>query len=75
MAAGETGRRDLSMQAHDLAAEPEAVHWAQVCAWVPGTGHCRNRDCSNACLFHQQLEADEQRIQRWRRLRRFLGRR
>ena len=75
MAAGEPGRRSLSMQAQDFAAEPDAARWAQVCAWVPGTGHCRNRDCSDACLFHEQREADEQRVQRWRRLRRNLGRR
>ena len=75
MAAGEIGRPNLSMRARDLAAEPEAVRWAQFCAWVPGTGHCRNHDCSDACLFHDQREADERRIRRWRRLRRFLGRR
>ena len=75
MAAGETGRPNLSTRAQDLAAEPEAVHWAQVCAWVPGTGHCRNRDCSNVCLFHEQREADQQRVRRWRRLRRVLSRR
>jgi hypothetical protein len=75
MAAGETGRPNLSMRAQDLAAEPEAMHWAQFCAWVPGTGYCRNHDCSDACLFHEQREADVRSVQRWRRLRRFLGRR
>jgi hypothetical protein len=33
MAAGETGRPNLSMRARDLAAEPEAARWAQFCAW------------------------------------------
>ncbi len=58
--------------AQNLAAEPEAARWAGLCAWVPGTGHCRNRDCSEACLFHAQRSADERRVRRWRRLRRLL---
>lgn len=75
MAAAEAGRPRLSARAQDLAAEPEAMRWAQACEWVPGTGHCRNRDCSHACLFHEQREADIQCIQRWRRLRRLPVRR
>jgi len=75
MAADEAGRPNLSVRAQDLAAEPEAMRWAQFCAWVPGTGHCRNHDCSDTCLFQEQREADEQRVQRWRRLRRVFNRR
>ena len=29
----------------ELAAHPDALRWAHECGWLPGTGHCRNRDC------------------------------
>jgi hypothetical protein len=54
----------------ELAADPEAARWARDCAWVPGTGHCRNRPCSAACLFRPQRVAEARRVLRWRRRRR-----
>ena len=58
--------------ARDLAAEPDAAHWASSCAWLPGTGHCRDRDCSAACILRPGREAEARRIARWRRLRRAI---
>jgi hypothetical protein len=75
MAAFEAGRPNLALCVQDLASHPEALCWAAVCAWVPGTGYCRNRDCSEACLLRAQCEADAARVRRWRRLRRIFGRR
>lgn len=54
----------------ELAQEPDAAFWAEACGWVPGTGHCRNRDCASACLFAAQRTAELGRIARRRRLRR-----
>jgi hypothetical protein len=62
-------------RAQDLAAEPEALRWARECAWVPGTGHCRDRNCGWACIFRPQREAEAARVGRWRRLRRMFLRR
>lgn len=59
--------------AADLAQEPEATRWARDCAWVPGTGYCRRRDCGHDCLFRAQRAAEVQRLHRWRRLRRLFG--
>jgi len=53
-----------------LASQPSAARWAQCCAWIPGTGHCRDRDCSHACLFRTRREAETRRLERWRRKRR-----
>jgi len=53
-----------------LAADPDAVHWARECAWVPGTGHCGNRRCSAECLFRPQRLAEAGRITTLRRSRR-----
>jgi hypothetical protein len=61
--------------AQNLAAEPDAARWARECAWVPGTGHCRHRDCGDICVFHAQRAAESRRVQRWRRLRRIFVRR
>ena len=58
------------LRAAELAASPEAEHWASACGWVPGTGHCRNRDCSPECLFHLQWEAEAGQIIQHRRRRR-----
>jgi hypothetical protein len=54
----------------EIVADPEAGRWARDCAWVPGSGHCRNRPCSTACLFHVQRAAEARCILRWRRKRR-----
>ena len=54
----------------ELAGHPDALRWAHECGWVPGTGHCRNRDCSTECLFQPQREAEARRIVRTRRRRR-----
>jgi hypothetical protein len=54
----------------EIIADPEAGRWARDCAWVPGTGHCRNRPCSAACLFRGQRTAELARVVRWRRERR-----
>jgi hypothetical protein len=75
MAASEAGRSNFLSRVSNLAAEPDAASWAGACGWIPGTGHCRNRDCSGACLFQPQREADARRVQRWRRLRRIFTRR
>lgn len=56
----------------ELAFDPAASFWAEACGWVPGTGHCRNRACVAACLFHGQRAAEAHRVMRWRRLRRAL---
>jgi len=61
-------------RAEDLAGDPEAVCWAQLCAWVPGTGYCRNHDCGDACPFRPQREAEARNVRRWRRLRRVFAR-
>ena len=58
----------------ELAADPEAARWARDCAWVPGTGYCRNRPCASACLFRAQRAAEARRILRGRRKRRPLVR-
>ncbi|HML10407.1 MAG TPA: hypothetical protein VK432_06060 [Stellaceae bacterium] len=62
-----------SGRAAELAREPDAPFWAAACGWVPGTGHCRNRDCAEACLFASQRVAEARRIARWRRLRRVFA--
>ena len=62
-------------RADELAAEPGAARWARACAWVPGTGHCRNRLCSVSCTFRPQRDAEARRLTRWRRLRRMFVRR
>jgi hypothetical protein len=75
MAGGEAGSPSRASRVENLAAEPDVARWARDCAWVPGTGHCRNRDCSAACVFREQREAEARRVWRWRRLRRmFAGR-
>jgi len=66
---------DRPLHAQELADDPDAAGWARVCAWVPGTGHCRIRDCSVACLFRPQREDEALRVQRWRRIRRVFARR
>jgi hypothetical protein len=73
MAAIGAGPPSLLARLKSLAIEPQASHWARLCAWVPGTGYCRNRDCSETCLFRAQREAEAARLQRWRRLRRIFG--
>jgi hypothetical protein len=74
MAAFEAGRPDTASRAADLAAEPDAMRWAELCAWVPGTGHCRRRDCNPDCTFRAQREAESRSVARWRRLRRIFSR-
>lgn len=53
-----------------LAAKPDADRWARDCAWVPGTGHCRNRPCSSRCVFRGQRAAEAVRLAGERRKRR-----
>jgi hypothetical protein len=65
---------NLSRRARGLIEEPSALHWAQVCGWVPGTGHCRRRDCGDDCVFRTQREAEARAVLRWRRLRRMFRR-
>jgi hypothetical protein len=74
MAAFAAGPPEPSPAVAALAEEPDAAHWARVCAWVPGTGHCRNHDCGDACIFREQREAEARNVQRWRRLRRIFTR-
>jgi hypothetical protein len=57
----------------ELAADPDVARWAQDCAWVPGTGYCRNRPCSLACLFRAQRMAEAGHVLSWRRKRRPAG--
>jgi hypothetical protein len=54
----------------ELAARPGAAFWARECAWVPGTGLCRRRPCSTACVFHHQRSAEAERVSGARRIRR-----
>ena len=54
----------------ELAAHPDALRWAHECGWLPGTGHCRNRDCASECLFRTEREAEARRVIRARRRRR-----
>jgi hypothetical protein len=68
-------RARLASIAAELAADPDASHWARNCAWVPGTGHCSNRPCSTACLFRAQRTAEAERVARSRRRRRLTHRR
>jgi len=66
---------DPPSRAAQLADEPGAARSARDCAWVSGTGHCRRRDCGEACVFRAQRVAEAGRVARWRRLRRmFVGR-
>ena len=58
-----------------LAREPDAPFWAELCAWVPGTGHCGNRGCAEACVFRPQRLVEAARIARARRVRRMFARR
>jgi hypothetical protein len=74
MAVVPTDNTELAARARELAAAPDAAHWAQVCGWVPGTGHCRDRACAGDCLFHPQRDAEAQTIRRDRRRRRGLRR-
>jgi hypothetical protein len=62
-------------RAERLAELPAAARWARLCGWVPGTGHCRNRTCEEACVFRGQRLAEAFRVSRWRRLRRMFQRR
>jgi hypothetical protein len=62
--------RERAARARELAAAPDAAHWALVCGWVPGTGHCRDRACAGDCLLHSQRDAESQAIRRERRRRR-----
>lgn len=64
-----------SDRAAELAYEPDAPFWAEACGWVPGTGHCRDRECGAACLFAPQRVAEVHRVSRLRRLRRMIVRR
>jgi len=59
-----------ALRAAELAANPEAEYWAAACGWVPGTGHCRNRDCGSECLFQAQCETEARQVVRQRRRRR-----
>src|SRR5579862_886111 len=59
----------------EFAAAPDAPLWARDCAWVPGSGYCRNRPCSSACLFHAQREAEAAGVLQSRRRRRQRRRR
>lgn len=54
----------------ELSMQPCAAFWAEACGWVPGTGHCRNRDCAEACLFEAQRAAEARHVERRRRSRR-----
>jgi hypothetical protein len=74
MATFAAGLPEPSPAVAELAEEPDAAHWARVCAWVPGTGYCRNRDCGDACIFRQRREAEARNVRRWRRLRRIFTR-
>jgi hypothetical protein len=65
---GSRARR--SSRAADLAAAPDAARWARDCAWVPGSGHCRNRPCNNVGPFREQRETEASRIEHARRQRR-----
>jgi hypothetical protein len=71
----EASRPDAPSRAELLAGHPDAARWAQLCGWVPGTGHCRNRDCGDACVFRAQRAAEASCVSRWRRLRRMFRRR
>jgi len=74
MAAVTAGPPEPSSAIAEFVQEPDAAHWARVCAWVPGTGYCRNHDCGDACIFHYQREAEARNVRRWRRLRRMFTR-
>lgn len=56
--------------AEELASSPDAAFWAEHCGWVPGTGHCGNRGCEPACIFHAQRSAEHEHVLRLRRVRR-----
>jgi hypothetical protein len=60
----------VASRAEELACEAGAADWARLCGWVPGTGHCRLRDCDAACIFRVQRDADARRVRRGRRRRR-----
>ena len=53
-----------------LAVRPEAARWGRECAWVPGSGYCRRRPCSVACVFQGQRAAEADRLAGERRKRR-----
>lgn len=60
----------LSSHVADLASDPEGLHWARECGWVPGTGHCRNRPCGDRCLFRAGRQTEAALVHRSRQLRR-----
>jgi hypothetical protein len=53
-----------------LAGDPAAARWARDCAWVPGTGYCRNNPCSELCLLYPQRQAEARCVAVARRKRR-----
>ena len=57
-----------------LAAKPDAARWARNCAWVPGSGYCRNRPCSTQCVFREQRAAEADWLADTRRRRRLSQR-
>jgi hypothetical protein len=61
---------DAQARAAEIAADPDAPRWAQECAWVPGTGYCRNRPCSPQCVFRIQRGREASQITHARRRRR-----
>ena len=75
MADHEAGRPGLLSRVQEFAWQPDSTRWARACGWIPGSGHCRNRDCGAACLFRGQRDADSRKVRRWRRLRRVFARR
>ncbi|MBV9824831.1 MAG: hypothetical protein JO001_03990 [Alphaproteobacteria bacterium] len=54
----------------ELLDDNDAERWARDCGWIPGSGYCRNRDCTGECPFGTQLAAERARVIRARLSRR-----
>lgn len=68
-------RSGAPLPAEEFASLPDALYWAEHCAWVPGSGHCSNRDCGEACVFLLQRLSELERLVVRRRARRVEHRR
>jgi hypothetical protein len=57
--------------------EGQAQFWAEVCAWLPGSGRCQTqgRQCGSDCPFRVMRESEARRISAERRRRRAVQKR
>ena len=66
----EARRGDAPLPAEEFASSPDALYWAEHCAWIPGSGYCANPVCGPACIFLPQRLSEYERLVERRRTRR-----